>query len=168
MSQSTTIPVPAWTLAAVRNGATQVRVLCDPQPSEYVPGPNVHEPKHDAAYFDAHCNALPSNANPRGMSQHWCWWTPDNRQGPDWIACPFGSPGDTVTLTAAGESVAVVVKAVRVERAGQVIPNDLIAMGMKDVDKIGHTIRDWYVRHCGGSETWQFVATVEAKGGATP
>jgi hypothetical protein len=28
------------------------------------------------------------------MSKHWCWWSPDNRQGPDWIECPYGVPGE--------------------------------------------------------------------------
>jgi hypothetical protein len=32
------------------------------------------------------------------MGDYWCWWTPDNRQGPDWIRCPFGRPGDTLYL----------------------------------------------------------------------
>lgn len=64
-----------------------------PQPFSYAPGPNVHAPKHDGPYFDAYCSEQKTDANPRGMSDRWCWWSPDDRQGPDWIRCPFGQPG---------------------------------------------------------------------------
>jgi len=73
---------------------TNTRRVMNPQPSAYVPSPNVHPAKHDSAYFDSYCNAEKTMANPRGMSEFWCWWTPDNRQGPDWIRCPYGRPGD--------------------------------------------------------------------------
>ena len=79
----------------VRRGEkTQSRRVMRPQPSAYVPGPNAHETDLTAPYFDAYCNERKTEANPRGMSDRWCWWSPDQRQGPDWIRCPFGKPGD--------------------------------------------------------------------------
>ena len=41
----------------------------------------VHEPKHEHAYFDAYCGAKKTAANPRGMTEDWCWWTRDDRCG---------------------------------------------------------------------------------------
>lgn len=73
---------------------TQTRRVVKPQPSNYSPPENVHKPKHSAAYFDSYCNKRKTDTNPRGMSEHWCWWTPDDRQGADWIKCPYGVPGD--------------------------------------------------------------------------
>lgn len=73
---------------------TKTRRAMKPQPCDYTPGPNVHAAKHPTAYFDAYCGGRKTDLNPRGMTQHWCWWTPDNRQGPDWIKCPYGVPGD--------------------------------------------------------------------------
>ncbi len=54
-----------------------------PQPSEYVPSANRHPTSREFPYFDAY------NGGP-----HWCWWSPDDRQGPDWIRCPYGVLGD--------------------------------------------------------------------------
>jgi hypothetical protein len=73
---------------------TQTRRLMTPPPSEFVPNENRHPPRHAAAYFDAYCSEARTESNPRGMSDRWCWWTPDDRQGPDWIRCPYGAPGD--------------------------------------------------------------------------
>jgi hypothetical protein len=28
------------------------------------------------------------------MSDRWCWWTRDDRQGTGWWRCPYGRPGD--------------------------------------------------------------------------
>ncbi|MFN4296750.1 MAG: hypothetical protein ACK4FB_07890 [Brevundimonas sp.] len=73
---------------------TQTRRIMKPQPSAYIPGPNRHPTIRTEPYFDSYCNGPASPANPRRMSQHWCWWAPDNRQGSDWIRCPYGVPGD--------------------------------------------------------------------------
>lgn len=45
-------------------------------------------------YVDSYCSERKTEANPRGMGPHWCWWAPDGRQGPDWIRCKYGVPGD--------------------------------------------------------------------------
>lgn len=39
-----------------------------------------HQPKHPAPYLDAYCSELKTAANPRGMSDEWCWWQVDDRQ----------------------------------------------------------------------------------------
>ncbi len=70
---------------------TQTRRIVKPQPSDYraqsvAPQASRGEPPKNAApYFDAY------NGGP-----HWCWWDEYNRQGPDWIKCPYGTPGDTL------------------------------------------------------------------------
>lgn len=40
------------------------------------------EPRHDAPYLDAYCGGARSALNPRGMGPTWCWWTRDDRPGP--------------------------------------------------------------------------------------
>ncbi len=77
---------------------TQTRVPVHPQPSVYVPIENNHLPKHPKGYLDSYCSEPKTDKNPRGMSDRWCWWSPDNRQGPDWIKCPFGVPGDRLWI----------------------------------------------------------------------
>ena len=82
---------------AVLDGSkTGHRMAMKRTPSNYSPPPNVHAPKHEAAYFDCYCGERKTDVNPRGMGEYWCWWTPDDRQGPDWIRCPLGAPGPRV------------------------------------------------------------------------
>ncbi len=50
--------------------------------------------RHDVPYFDAYCGQSKTEANPRGMSEEWCWWQVDDRQCLPTIRCPFGQPGD--------------------------------------------------------------------------
>lgn len=38
-------------------------------------------PKHEQPYFDAYCGKRRTLLNPRGMSNYWCWWTRDDREG---------------------------------------------------------------------------------------
>lgn len=38
--------------------------------------------RHPAPYLDAYCGQPMTRANPRGMSDRWCWWTRDDRPGP--------------------------------------------------------------------------------------
>jgi hypothetical protein len=73
---------------------SQTRRVLNPQPSAYVTPPPKHKPKRAHAYFDAYCGQRKTAENPRGMSDRWCWWTNDDRQGADWIRCPYGAPGD--------------------------------------------------------------------------
>lgn len=68
---------------------TQTRRVVKPQPSDYTPETVAPQrlqgqpPKHPRPYFDAY------NGGP-----HWCWWDEYDRQGADWIKCPYGVPGD--------------------------------------------------------------------------
>lgn len=74
---------------------TQHRQPVNPQPKPYSGG--VHPKntrRHPAPYIDAHCNGPKAEANPRGMSVDWHWWTEDDRLGPFVGKCPFGVPGD--------------------------------------------------------------------------
>ena len=36
---------------------------------------------HPAPYLDSYCGDPKTSANPRGMSDRWCWWTRDDRPG---------------------------------------------------------------------------------------
>lgn len=38
-----------------------------------------HEARHPEPYLDAYCGQPRTAANPRGMSDRWCWWTRDDR-----------------------------------------------------------------------------------------
>jgi hypothetical protein len=49
-----------------------------PMPSE---NDFVHEPRHERPYLDSYCGKEKTKANPRGMSDQWCWWTVDDRPG---------------------------------------------------------------------------------------
>jgi hypothetical protein len=51
-------------------------------------------PRHPSSYFDCYCNKPRTEANPRGMSDRWCWWDEYDRMGNGWLKCPFGVPGD--------------------------------------------------------------------------
>ncbi len=51
-------------------------------------------PRHPSPYFDCYCNKPRTEANPRGMSDRWCWWDEYDRMGNGWLKCPFGVPGD--------------------------------------------------------------------------
>lgn len=45
---------------------------------------NVHPKnvvRHPAPYLDAYCGGPRTVANPRGMTDRWCWWTRDDRCG---------------------------------------------------------------------------------------
>lgn len=66
-----------------------------PPPPDHAPYKDelVHPVKHPVPYFDAYCSERMTKDNPRGMGQHWCWWTRDNRQGNGWVRCPYGIPG---------------------------------------------------------------------------
>jgi hypothetical protein len=93
-------------LALLDGRKTQTRRIVKPQPSAYAGG--IH-PAHagranlkPTPYFDSYRNAPRTEANPGRISQRWCWWTEDDRQGPDWIKCPYGVPGDVLWARESG------------------------------------------------------------------
>lgn len=48
--------------------------------------------RHATPYLDAYCGERKTDANPRGMSRNWCWWTRDDRPGSTFNATY--APGD--------------------------------------------------------------------------
>ncbi len=75
----------AMVRAILEGRKTQTRRVIKPQPTDFIGKQSAprNSVKHPSEYFDAY------NGGP-----HWCWWTTDNRQGPDWIKCPYGVSGD--------------------------------------------------------------------------
>ena len=67
--------------ALIDSRKTQTRRLVRSMPPAPSDGSLVHPPKHDHCYFDAYCGGKKSAANPRGMTENWCWWTRDDRAG---------------------------------------------------------------------------------------
>lgn len=74
---------------------SQTRRIVKPQPVPFVQHtPNRHPTNRTAPYIDAYCGEKKTEANPRGMSREWHWWTADNRLGDKVALCPYGQPGD--------------------------------------------------------------------------
>ena len=61
----------------------QTRRVMKPQPPEYEPSPSKWPDKHPGPYIDEYAD-----------SGVWCWWSPDDRMGPEVGRCPYGRPGD--------------------------------------------------------------------------
>lgn len=60
---------------------TQTRRILKDLPPPPADDSVVHPPKHEKPYFDAYCGGKRTELNPRGMTDHWCWWTRDDRAG---------------------------------------------------------------------------------------
>lgn len=119
---------------------TQFRRVLRPQPSKYTPSENRHKPTHEAAYFDAYCGARKTAENPRGQSGRWCWWSPDDRQGPDWVLCPYGVPGDTLWVREAFQ----VARGIRDSEG--ILDDEIVYTGPLMKDPRGHRcFDDWNV-----------------------
>ena len=73
----------------------QTRRIIKPQPAPFIQQtPDRHPTTRTAPYIDAYCGERKTEANPRGMSREWHWWTADNRLGEHAARCPYGQPGD--------------------------------------------------------------------------
>lgn len=53
-------------------------------------------PRHQLPYLDSYCSGVSTSENPRGMSEQWCWWTRDDRPGPQ-FKVRF-APGDLLLV----------------------------------------------------------------------
>ena len=73
------------------------RILREPMPpapsADSIHPSNAGRKVHATPYFDAYCSARKTSANPRGMSDRWCWWTRDDRQCLPTIRIGY-APGD--------------------------------------------------------------------------
>lgn len=73
------------------------RLLREPMPpapsADSIHPSNAGRKLHAAPYFDAYCGEPKTPANPRGMSERWCWWTRDDRQCLPTIRIGY-APGD--------------------------------------------------------------------------
>lgn len=74
--------------AILSGNKSQTRRVVKPQPVD--PG--------NGQYLDAYCSQPKTPTNPRGMSEQWNWWLPDNRLGDSIGKCPYGQPGEKLWL----------------------------------------------------------------------
>ena len=96
-------------LLAARKTQTRRELKNVPPPgSDTIHASNVTGPRFTrlkpAPYLDSYCGEPRTPTNPRGMSTLWCWWTRDNRMGPEFKIS--WKPGDRLwvreTWTATG------------------------------------------------------------------
>jgi len=82
--------------AILEGRKTQTRRIVKPEISPFVQQtPDCHPPKHPEPYLDAYCGEKKTDANPRGMSRDWCWWTRDDRPSLPAAKSAF-IPGDVI------------------------------------------------------------------------
>lgn len=74
------------------------RVVKDMPPQPKTDCHPAAQQKHPKPYFDAYCGQRTTTANPRGMSNEWCWWQVDDRLCLPMVCCPFGKPGDRLRV----------------------------------------------------------------------
>ncbi len=66
----------------LRDGRVEIVRAMEPQPKPFVQtSPDRHALRHEAPYLDSYCSEPKTPENPRGMSDVWCWWCRDDRQG---------------------------------------------------------------------------------------
>lgn len=132
-----TISMAAPMFLAILGGTkTQTRRIIKPQPEPFVQcTPDRHPQKHPAPYIDAYCSVRKTTANPRGMSDGWCWWTRDDRQGSMIGKCPYGVPGDILTVR--GTNVDLGIVSIRVELLNDISEEDAQAEGVTAHDMYG-------------------------------
>ena len=84
--------------ALIRGDKTETRRLCKgpvPEPPAMDAIHPTNTAIHPAPYLDSYCGDPMTPANPRGMSNAWCWWTRDDRQGFPTFRVPH-VPGDAL------------------------------------------------------------------------
>jgi len=142
------ILLPPHHIAAIQAGTkTQLRFPMEIQPGECLPDKEFHSLRRCHPYVDSYCSEKKTPENPRGMSEFYCWWMPDNRQGQDWIECPFWRPGTKLgvfplvpvllegrpKLLKKEPTLTLLIQNIRVERLHDISPDDLIAEGISAV-----------------------------------
>jgi len=65
--------------ALLEGRKTQTRRVLKNVPKAPDPANVVYKPTHPEPYIDSYCSQRKTDANPRGMSENWCWWTRDDR-----------------------------------------------------------------------------------------
>lgn len=88
----------------------------------------IHNPRHPAPYLDAYRSKARTPENSMGKGPWWCWWTRDDRCGPQfWVGV---IPGQRLRVS---EDCEVTVTDVRVQRLDWISEDDAQAEGVQPV-----------------------------------